>query len=1508
MALELTLKLTPAIDVGKLNAIIAELKASLGPLGSEIKPVNAEKLNAELKKLSVEAEASRKEIEGIDKQVQSAAKSGGIMAKAFEFNQINTAVSGLAGTLAGLTAPMVELDKQVKNIGTLGVQNFEEFTGLALDLAAKVPDSAANIANAAYNAVSAGIQGTNEEIIKFVEVASKVAVAGVSDTNSAVNGLTSVLNAYKLQASDAGTVSDTFFAAIKLGKTSFNEMNAGLANVIPAASAAKISFSEVSAVIAQMTSLGVPTAQATTQIRAAIIELQKPGAALAGVMSQVTVEVDGVKQSLTASNIGKVLEQQGLTKTLQQIEQAAGGMGKSLTQVFSSSEAASAALLTTGSNAERMNRTLRQVNDEIAGGAATGAYEVAAQGIEARTKALYNAIEGGISRAFASLGEGANVAIQATAKIAPLAGTLASLKSFLPDGAGAKIADLAKNILAKLVPSMFAQAGATGTATTAQVGLNVAMLANPAGLVIGGIVALVAAVKILSSVLNESAAEQLEEQKATTAVLEEQKKAAEGKYQVAKAAQTTAATYRDLVKAQRDAQAAAQEEGLTKEQQEARARALEIANQDLRDANVNLAGTYPGIVDGTKTAEEVMAGLDAQAQKSGSEIIKLAGEINSFDKQIAQSRAIELNLEVAVAGEEIENDITDALDKSLSDSIAGVFSADASLLERVADFGNFMTGGFATEISEGLTGTSTTRKMAEGMIKGFKDGVFNAKNADEIAKQQAQLISKLAVDGEKLGIDKKEQQKIIASVKKMGEARIAQLEEQKKAEENLSVQTAEAIAQAFSDATATGKDTASTINELGEAFGLSKEKVRGLALDAELKKAADAGGDTSKALEGIAKKFGISQEEAKALLDKQIEQTKAAQATAAAVDGIGKSFNETLKAASEEYDKAFQGSLDTILKIREARAKGDKEAVKQLNDELKRQRTAAKEADKEVDKLKAIQEAEASRYEQKKGDDKSLYDRLKERYDLEAEVLEAAKRRADIDQANQITAEERKRNTADDLVAQERVVKVLEDRRRKLQEIGLIDATGEVNVKIKGDERRDAQKLIDGLNLSLLEQESKLREVKLKAKIEELNLKKALREAELDALRADFERALIPSSALIAELTVELEKVRAAYETADAGTKLELANRERAFLKEISQIRSGEYKAAISALDKAAKDEQTKQSEITRDKVSRANASISSFVRANELEISLVKDARLKSLQGMFDDERINQQLFEAEKKTAEEKFQTDLTKLKAREAGQRLALQQKVDLAELESNKAVLEKKLKLAVDAGNDEDRLAFTEQLDKLTTDIEEKSDKVGTVLGLMKTGFDETLDGLFEGDSDKMKESMRATLATIVGFIEKLASAAVIELVLGSEPLKALAATFGFLAPVVLGGFTKLIEGGVKALVKPVLSNILSFPTGGVFRQPTMAMIGDGSRLGGSNTEYLLREDQLSFLLRQAGVHSSSAIVAAVQALGDKFDSMLGGFRIQGQDLVLATARTKSASATRARSLPAAVAAA
>lgn len=69
---------------------------------------------------------------------------------------------------------------------------------------------------ALYQSLSAGVPKDN--VFEFLEIANKAAVGGVTDLDTAVNGITSVINAYGTDVLSAAQASDQMFTAVRLGK------------------------------------------------------------------------------------------------------------------------------------------------------------------------------------------------------------------------------------------------------------------------------------------------------------------------------------------------------------------------------------------------------------------------------------------------------------------------------------------------------------------------------------------------------------------------------------------------------------------------------------------------------------------------------------------------------------------------------------------------------------------------------------------------------------------------------------------------------------------------------------------------------------------------------------------------------------------------------------------------------------------------------------------------------------------------------------------------------------------------------------------------------------------------------------------------------------------------------------------------------------------------------------------------------------------------------------------
>jgi TP901 family phage tail tape measure protein len=317
--------LVPSIDGKLVKSEIGKIGNTVGGVGESAGKTFGGKFGAALKVgLAVGATAA---IAGITKVVSDGVKS--------------------AAALSGSLREVVTLTGET---GSQADATFEEFRDGVLGVSKELGIAQDVLVNGLYNALSAGVPRDNA--FTFLEAAGKAAVAGVTDVNTSVDGLTTVINAFGLEASDVGAVSDSLFAAVQGGKTTFAELSASLFNVAPAAAAAGVSFQEINAGIATLTASGTPTSVATTQLRAALTGLQRPSA-----------ELDEIFQQLGFDNAQLAIESEGLGFALDAVKQASGGSNGQLQKLLGSVEAVAAANVLAGTGAEKFNEELeRQAN------------------------------------------------------------------------------------------------------------------------------------------------------------------------------------------------------------------------------------------------------------------------------------------------------------------------------------------------------------------------------------------------------------------------------------------------------------------------------------------------------------------------------------------------------------------------------------------------------------------------------------------------------------------------------------------------------------------------------------------------------------------------------------------------------------------------------------------------------------------------------------------------------------------------------------------------------------------------------------------------------------------------------------------------------------------------------------------------------------------------------------------------------------------------------------------
>ena len=242
-----------------------------------------------------------------------------------------------------------------------------DMTGDVKDFAKEFGVLPDKVVPALYQAISAGVPQKN--VFKFLEVAQKAAVGGVTELETAVDGISSVVNAYGSDVLSATKASDQMFTAVKLGKTDFNQLSASLFNVIPTAAGIGVEFGNITAALAAMTAQGTPTSVATTQLRQMLVELSKAGSATA----------DTFEDMAGKSFKDFIAEGNNVQDALLLLEEGAIDAGLGVSDMFGSVEAGSAALSLTGKGTEAFTKALEEM--ETSAGATDKAYKRMEEGM-----------------------------------------------------------------------------------------------------------------------------------------------------------------------------------------------------------------------------------------------------------------------------------------------------------------------------------------------------------------------------------------------------------------------------------------------------------------------------------------------------------------------------------------------------------------------------------------------------------------------------------------------------------------------------------------------------------------------------------------------------------------------------------------------------------------------------------------------------------------------------------------------------------------------------------------------------------------------------------------------------------------------------------------------------------------------------------------------------------------------------------------------------------------------
>lgn len=485
-------------------------KIDLNGLGEEIK-----KNNTYLDEAKNSADKCASSIDGYGKEIkQTGAETEQSAQKTSEFESTSSnAIGALAGAMvtAGLKEGFVAIKEAIikcldaaeqfesgmAKIASLtggGIESLGNMADEITKMSNQMGESTADIAEATYQAISAGIDAA--DATTAVETATKLAIGGFTDSATAVDILTTAINAYGMSAEDASYIADILITTQNLGKTTVDELAQSMGKVIPLASSYGVELDNLSAAYATLTANGINTAESSTLLKAMIKELGDTGSNV----SQVLTEKTGASFSELMSD-GK-----SLGDVIAILSDHVNGNTAAFAGLWSSTEASTGALSILNTGADKYNQTLTATQEST--GATSDAYETMANTSERAGKRL----EASITNLKAAIGSQLAPAITKIKKSgADAFEWAADLVKKRPEIVGAISAVAA--VLGVLTVAVGAYTIATKLVIPAVLAFNAALAENPLGAVALAVTVVVAAISaLIIATQNEStAAEELNE-------------------------------------------------------------------------------------------------------------------------------------------------------------------------------------------------------------------------------------------------------------------------------------------------------------------------------------------------------------------------------------------------------------------------------------------------------------------------------------------------------------------------------------------------------------------------------------------------------------------------------------------------------------------------------------------------------------------------------------------------------------------------------------------------------------------------------------------------------------------------------------------------------------------------------------------------------------------------------------------------------------------------------------
>ena len=394
-------------QIQQTTAKIKEQEKALDELGEELREagVNTDNLTGEnerLQKSYDNLKSSQERLQRLNEEQQKVKESIG-QTKAQLAGTLRVIGGVAAAVYAGPVKAAMDYETALAKVGTIADGTkvpMETMSKEIMALSNSTGIATTALADDVYNAISAG-QDT-ADAVNFVTYSTKLAKAGFAESAQTLDVLTTILNAYGLEADEVGRVSDMLIQTQNKGKVTVAELSSVMGKIIPTAKSNGVALEQITAGYAIMTSKGIAAAESTTYMNSMLNELGKSG-----------TTADKALRAAAGKGFKELMaEGKSLSEVLNILQEDAAKGGKSLADVFGSAEAGKAAVTLLSDGVGGFNE---QVANMLAASDGIGATQAAFEQMEDTTAARMEKAKNSIANLGVVLGQ----------QLLPVVGTLA---------------------------------------------------------------------------------------------------------------------------------------------------------------------------------------------------------------------------------------------------------------------------------------------------------------------------------------------------------------------------------------------------------------------------------------------------------------------------------------------------------------------------------------------------------------------------------------------------------------------------------------------------------------------------------------------------------------------------------------------------------------------------------------------------------------------------------------------------------------------------------------------------------------------------------------------------------------------------------------------------------------------------------------------------------------------------------------------------------------------------